>query len=144
MQEFLRACHDVVKDAGAEQLANKMGMSHVSLLQRANPDNDAHKLTINHLYQILLHSQDLRPLQELAHEFGFHLVAREVTPAECLANATLALASEAADVTKAAIEALDDGVVTRLEAKRIEREGEEAKKKIDVVIATAKAKAGAR
>ncbi|MBD9675554.1 Rha family transcriptional regulator [Pseudomonas sp. PDM18] len=144
MQEFLRACHDAVEDAGAKELAAKMGLPHVSLLQRANPDNDSHKLTINHLYQILLHTKDLRPLQELAHAFGFHLVAREVTPAECLANATLAMASEAADVTKAAIEALEDGVVTRIEAKRIEREGEEAKMKIDVVIATAKAKAGAR
>lgn len=144
MQGFLRSCHDTVKDYGAEELANQMGMSHVSLLQRANPDNDSHKLTINHLYQILLHTNDLRPLQELAHSFGFNLVAREVTPAENLANATLAMASEAADVTKAAIEALEDGVVTQLEAKRIEREGEEAKRKIDIVIETARAKVGSR
>jgi len=142
MQQFLRACHDTVKDYGAEKLAGQMGLPHVSLLQRANPDNDSHRLTINHLYQILLHTGDLRPLQELAHAFGFHLVAREVAPEECLANATLAMASEAADVTKAAIEALADGVVTRMECKRIEREGEEAKNKIDVVIATARAKVG--
>lgn len=144
MQEFLRACHDAVEDAGAKELAAKMGLPHVSLLQRANPDNDSHKLTINHLYQILLHTGDLRPLQELAHNFGFHLVRRDVQPADCLANATLAMASEAADVTKAAIEALADGVVTRIEFKRIEREGREAQDKIEVVIETARAKVGVR
>jgi len=142
MQEFLRACHDVVKDAGAEELANKMGMAHVSLLQRANPDNDSHKLTINQLYQILLHTGDLRPLQELARGFGFHLVPRDVQPAACLATATLSMASEAADVTKAAIEALEDHVITRLEFKRIEREGREAQHKIEVVIETARQKSG--
>ncbi|MOA16744.1 hypothetical protein D3C78_1369730 [compost metagenome] len=84
----------------------------------------------------------MRALRALAHEFGFDLVAREVTPATTLAAATLSMASEAADVTKAAIEAMEDGVVTRLELARIEREGEEAKNKIDVVIATAKAKVG--
>ncbi|MNG39319.1 hypothetical protein D3C84_1273490 [compost metagenome] len=52
------------------------------------------------------------------------------------------MASEAADVTKAAIDAMGDGVITRMEVVRIEREGEEAKNKIDVVIATAKAKVG--
>lgn len=142
MQEFLRACHNTVKDAGAEQLAGKMGLPHVSLLQRANPDNDSHKLTINHLYQILLHTDDMRPLRALAHEFGFDLVARDIPPSPCLAQATLSMASEVADVTKAAIDALGDGVITRLEAARIEREGEEAKQKIDVVVATALAKVG--
>ena len=142
MQDFLRACHDTVADADPKSLASKMGLPHVSLLQRANPDNDSHKLTINHLYQILLHTNDVRPLRALAHEFGFDLVAREVTPATTLADATLSMASEAADVTKAAIEAMADSVVTRLELARIEREGEEAKNKIDVVIATAKAKVG--
>ena len=51
MEQFLRACHDAVKDAEPKRLASQMGLPHVSLLQRANPDNDAHKLTINHLYQ---------------------------------------------------------------------------------------------
>ena len=63
-------------------------------------------------------------------------------PAACLATATLSMASEAADVTKAAIEALEDHVITRLEFKRIEREGREAQHKIEVVIETARQKSG--
>ncbi|MCU9947526.1 phage regulatory CII family protein [Pseudomonas sp. PDM13] len=138
----MRSCHDTVKDNDSARLAPMMGLSQVSLLQRANPDNDAHKLTINHLFQILLHTKDMRPLKALAEEFGFDLVQREVAPADCLMQATLGAASEAADVTKAAIEALEDGVVTRMEVARLEREAEEAKQKIDVVVATARSKIG--
>lgn len=142
MERFMRSCHDTVKDNDSARLATMMGLSQVSLLQRANPDNDAHKLTINHLFQILLHTGDMRPLAALAGEFGFDLVQREVAPADCLMQATLGAASEAADVTKAAIEALEDGVVTRMEVARLEREAEEAKQKIDVVVATARSKIG--
>lgn len=42
MDKFLRACHDAVKDNEAKSLSAKMGVPHVSLLQRSNPDNDAH------------------------------------------------------------------------------------------------------
>lgn len=142
MERFMRSCHDTVKDNDSARLAPMMGLSQVGLLQRANPDNDAHKLTINHLFQILLHTNDMRPLRALAGEFGFDLVQREVAPADCLMQATLGAASEAADVTKAAIEALEDGVVTRMEVARLEREAEEAKQKIDVVVATARSKIG--
>lgn len=142
MERFMRSCHDTVKDNDSARLAPMMGLSQVALLQRANPDNDAHKLTINHLFQILLHTGDMRPLAALAGEFGFDLVQREVAPADCLMQATLGAASEAADVTKAAIEALEDGVVTRMEVARLEREADEAKQKIDVVVATARSKIG--
>ena len=41
MEDFLRACQGAVLDNEAKTLAAKMGVAHVSLLQRANPDNDA-------------------------------------------------------------------------------------------------------
>lgn len=62
MEDFLRACHTTVKESGAEELAGKMCMAHVSLLQRSNPDNAGHHLTIEHLFGILLHTGDMRPL----------------------------------------------------------------------------------
>ncbi|MFV3368434.1 phage regulatory CII family protein [Pseudomonas sp. NY15435] len=145
MQELMRAIYDVVDERGATKIAEGASFSSRTLLsQKANPDYDSHKMNVEELHRIMDFTKDIRPLKAWAEFFGFDLVQRSVEPADCLANATLAMASEAADVTKAAIEALDDGVVTRQEAKRIEREGEEAKRKIDVVIATAKAKAKAR
>lgn len=145
MQEIMRAIYDVVDENGATKIAQGASFSSRTLLsQKANPDYDSHKMNVEELHRIMDFTKDLRPLKAWAEFFGFDLVPRSVEPADSLANATLALASEAADVTKAAIEALEDGVVTRIEAKRIEREGEEAKKKIDIVIETARAKVGSR
>ncbi|WJN60913.1 phage regulatory CII family protein [Pseudomonas sp. SO81] len=122
MEQFLRACHDAVKDAEPKRLAGQMGLPHVSLLQRSNPDNDAHKLTINHLYQILLHTQDMRPLAALAAEFGFNLVAKEGAEAVNLSAAVLHMHAEVADVTKAVTVAMADGRVSQVEKAMIRRE----------------------
>ena len=98
MEDFLRACHTTVKESGAEELAGKMCMAHVSLLQRSNPDNAAHHLTIEHLFGVLLHTQDMRPLIALADQFGFDLVAREKPVAKPLMVALGHLSAECGDV----------------------------------------------
>lgn len=136
MEQFLRACHDAVKDAEPKRLASQMGLPHVSLLQRANPDNDAHKLTINHLYQILLHTQDMRPLAALAAEFGFTLVAKEGAEAVNLSVAVLHMHAEVADVTKAVTAALDDGRVSQVEKAMIRREITGVRESLDVLEAS--------
>src|SRR5690554_7470943 len=86
MEDFLRATQAAVLDNEAKVLATKMGLPHVSLLQRANPDNDSHNLTIQHLFGILLHSGDMRPLRALADAFGFDLVSREAVTAKDLSG----------------------------------------------------------
>lgn len=138
MEDFLRACHDVVKDGEAKKLAAAMGLPHVSLLQRANPDNDAHKLTINHLYQILLHTGDMRPLAALADAFGFELVAKEQPKAEQLTTAVLHMHSEVADVTRAVTAALEDGHVSQTEKALIKREIAEAQQSLSVLVESVK------
>ncbi|WP_061238207.1 phage regulatory CII family protein [Ectopseudomonas composti] len=139
MDDFLRACHDAVKDADAKRLAADMGLPHVSLLQRANPDNDAHKLTINHLFQILTHSGDMRPLQALAAEFGYELVAKEAVAAQNLPQAVLHMHAEVADVTKSVTDALEDGRVSSTEKALIKREIAGARKALDVLEQSVKA-----
>lgn len=136
MEKFMRACHDAVKDSEAKQLAAQMGLPHVSLLQRANPDNDAHKLTINHLYQILLHTQDIRPLLALAAEFGFSLVAKEGAAPKAISTAVLGMHSEVADVTTQITKAIEDGHVSETEKKLIKREIGGARESLDVLEAS--------
>lgn len=136
MEAFLRACHDTVKDSEAKQLAAQMGLPHVSLLQRANPDNDAHKLTINQLYQILLHTGDMRPLQALAGEFGFALVAKDGVEAKAVTAAALGMHSEVADVTTSITKALEDGHVSQTEKKLIKREIGGARRSLDILEAS--------
>lgn len=139
MEDFLRACRDAVKDNEPKDLAAKMGLPHVSLLQRANPDDDAHRLTVEHLFGILLHAKDMRPLQALAAEFGYELVAKAVVEAKNLTSALLHMSAEVADVTRAVTNALDDGHVSQTEKHLIKRELAGARESLEVLEASVKA-----
>jgi len=115
MEDFLRACHTTIKESGAEELAGKMCMAHVSLLQRSNPDNAAHHLTIEHLFGVLLHTQDMRPLMALADQFGFDLVAREKPVAKPLMVALGHLSAECGDVGRLIFDAAADNHISQHE-----------------------------
>ncbi|MFL6873843.1 phage regulatory CII family protein [Pseudomonas marginalis] len=115
MEDFLRACHTTIKESGAEELAGKMCLAHVSLLQRSNPDNAAHHLTIEHLFGILLHTGDMRPLKALADQFGFELVAKVAPAPKALTASLIHVGKEVADLTIAIHEALDDNHVSATE-----------------------------
>jgi hypothetical protein len=136
MDKFLRACHDAVKDNEAKSLSAKMGVPHVSLLQRANPDNDAHRLTIEHLFGILLHTGDMRPLQALANEFGFDLVAKNKPSPKALTASMINVGKEVADLTIAVHEALEDNHVSQFEKSAIGREIGHVRESLDVMEAS--------
>lgn len=139
MEDFLRACHTTVKESGAEELAGKMCMAHVSLLQRSNPDNAAHHLTIEHLFGILLHTQDMRPLLALAAGFNFKLAAKDQPAAIDVHQALGHVALEISEVTVETHRAMADGRVDQMERARILREIAEAEKALDVLKASVKA-----
>ena len=115
MEDFLRACHTTIKESGAEVLAGKMCMAHVSLLQRSNPDNAAHHLTIEHLFGVLLHTGDMRPLLALADQFGFDLVSREKPTAKPLMVALGHLSAECGDVGRLIFDATADNHISQHE-----------------------------
>ncbi|CAG8864131.1 MULTISPECIES: phage regulatory CII family protein [Pseudomonas] len=115
MEDFLRACHTTIKESGAEELAGKMCMSHVSLLQRSNPDNAAHHLTIEHLFGVLLHTSDMRPLTALADQFGFDLIAREKPAVKPLMVALGQLSAECGDVGRLIFDAAEDNHISQHE-----------------------------
>ena len=133
MDDFLRATHNTVKDNDAKVLAAKMGLPHVSLLQRSNPDDDAHRLTVEHLYGILLHSGDMRPLAALAADFGFDLVAREKPAAQELTSAALHMNAEVADVMRLVTNIIDRGFATQSDRADAAREISEAVESLVVV-----------
>jgi hypothetical protein len=133
MEDFLRACHTTVKESGAEDLAGKMCMAHVSLLQRSNPDNAAHHLTIEHLFGILLHTGDMRPLMTLANQFGFDLVKKEAPAPKTLTASMMLVGKEIADLTIAVHSALYDGHVSQIEKQGIRKEIEHVRSELDVM-----------
>ncbi|MBH3464446.1 Rha family transcriptional regulator [Pseudomonas carnis] len=139
MEDFLRACHTTIKESGAEELAGKMCLAHVSLLQRSNPDNAAHHLTIEHLFGILLHTGDMRPLQALASEFGFDLVSKSTPEPQALTKSLINVGKEVADLTIAVHEALDDNHVSSFEKSLIRQEINHVRQSLDVMDASVKA-----
>lgn len=139
MEEFLRATQSAVLDGEAKVLASKMGIAHVGLLQRANPDNEAHHLTIEHLFGILLHTQDMRPLAVLAESFGFDLVARVGPKPRELTASLVNVGKEIADLTIAVHAALDDNHVSTFEKAQIRVEIDHVRKSLDVMDASVKA-----
>lgn len=133
MENFLRACQSAVLDNEAKVLAAKMGVPHVSLLQRANPDNDAHHLTIEHLYGVLLHTGDMRPLRDLAAEFGFDLVAKQAPAPKALTASMMNVGKEVADLTLAVHKALEDNHVNSEEKAEIISEIGHVRHELDVM-----------
>ena len=133
MDDFLKAIHDAVIDAGAKDLARKMGCSHVALLQRANPNTPDHRMNVEQLFQVLLHSGDMRPLVALAAEFGFELEAKEQAARKSPVSALMDAAAEFADVTRATHDALEDGHVSSFEKERIRKEIAEVRQAMDVL-----------
>lgn len=139
MDDFLRACQNAVLDNEAKVLAAKMGVAHVSLLQRANPDNDAHHLTVEHLFGILLHTGDMRPLQALAAQFGFDLVSKETPKPQVLTTSLINVSKEVADLTIAVHDALADNHVNAFEKNMIRQEITHVRQSLDVMEASVKA-----
>lgn len=139
MEDFLRACQSAVLDNEAKTLAAKMGVPHVGLLQRANPDNEAHHLTVEHLFGILLHTGDMRPLMALANGFGFDLVSREAPKPQALTSSLINVGKEVADLTIAVHQALDDNHVSTFEKSLIRQEIDHVRKSLDVMAASVKA-----
>lgn len=133
MEDFLRACQNAVLDNEAKALAGQMGVPHVSLLQRANPDNDAHHLTVEHLFGILLHTGDMRPLEALAEYFHFDLVKRAPPLPKALTSSLMHVGKEVADLTLAVHGALGDGHVSMIEKQAIRREIAHVRHELDVM-----------
>lgn len=139
MEEVHRAIHETVLASGPKELAHKMGMSHTTLLNRANPNDDTHRLNVEQLLQIMLHSGDASVLRAMAAEFGFELVEKQAPQATGLTAALLSMSAEVADVTRAVADALQDGKVSQTEKQLIKRELLGARESLDVLEASIKA-----
>lgn len=122
MQNFLKACDDVVGEANTKALATLMNMPAVSLLQRANANYDGAWFNVKHLYALLLHSQDMRPLAALADEFGYAVVKRQLPAAIDVYQALSKVSLEISELTVETHGAMGDGRVDQVERQRILRE----------------------
>lgn len=133
MDDFTRALHDTVLKAGAKDLARQMGVSHVSLLQRTNPNDDAHQTTVGQYYQILRHSGDLSSLRALAAEFDHDLEPKRPTEALSITDALMRMHVDVADVTRVTADAMADGRITQAEKRAVLLEIDDAIRSLDAL-----------
>lgn len=138
MEHFLKACHDVVKSAETKKLAELMSMPQVSLLQRSNSENDAHWFNVKHLYALLLHSGDMRPLAALAESFGYAITKKEAPAAIDVHQALGRVSLEISEVTVETHAAMADGRVDQVERARILKEITQAQAALDQLKASVK------
>jgi hypothetical protein len=138
MLDFLKACHSVVQDADTKNLATLLGMPPVSLLQRGNADYDGAWFNVKHLYALLLHTEDMRPLAALAEEFGYVITKTELPAAIGVQQALGKVAFEISELTIETHSAMADGRVDQIERARILREIDHAEKALAQLKASVK------
>lgn len=138
MEEIHRAIHEALLDAGPKQVAHQMGTSHTNLLNRANPNDDTHRLNVEQFLQILVHTNDMRPLAALAAEFGYDLVQRGEPAVIALQDARELLSKEHAELTLAMHSAMADGHMSRSERATVAKEAEDVRASAAAVIAAVK------
>lgn len=138
MLNFLKACDDVVDEADQKPFAKLMNMPVVSMQQRANANYDGAWFNVKHLYALLLHSQDMRPLAALAEEFGHTIVKRELPAAICVHQALGKVSFEISELTIETVGAMGDGRVDQVERQRILREIDHAEQALAQLKASVK------
>jgi hypothetical protein len=121
MEQVHRAIHEAVLDTGPKQLAHLMGMSHTALLNRSNPNDDSHRLTLEQFLQILVHSKNSEPLEFLASALGYALVPLAPLESKSLFDSLLDLVAESGDICRAVRDAMAGGRVTKNEKKQIHK-----------------------
>lgn len=115
MHDFLKACDNVVGEANTKDLATLMNMPPVSLLQRANANYDGAWFNVKHLYALLLHTSDMRPLMALANEFECDVVPRKRPEPKPLMSALCHLTAECGDVGRLIFDATADNHISQHE-----------------------------
>lgn len=138
MQIFLNAIDDVVDEAKTKELATLMIMSPVSLRQRANANYDNAWFNVKHLYALIMHTRDMRPLVALAEEFGHDIVQRIQPTPICVHLALSKVSFEISELTVETHSAMSDGRVDQIERQRILREIDHAEQALAQLKASVK------
>lgn len=125
MDQIDQATHDIVhkSDLTAKQIADRLGMSHQTLINKANHNAEFHKMTVREAFSIQLLTGNHALVKAMKAELDMHL--KEEKPAgilECALNA----AKEHGDVVGAVQAALADGRLSDRERADVFREIEEA------------------
>lgn len=143
MDRVLWAIYDAVHQYGVRELAEKMRITPQTLVNKVNPEQEAHALTFDQLLMVVEFTKSRAILDALAERAGID------QPTECAPTLTLAVlkaSKESSDVLAVFERKAGDGVWSLSDAKALEREAGEAIAALGCAVASsyALAKAGGR
>lgn len=129
MDSLDRAIYDIVhnSDITAKGIADRLGLSHQILLNKANPNNDSHKMTVRESFAIQVITGNQAVVNAMQAELT--LSKRKTAPASVLA-CVLNAGKEHGDVLESIQLALEDDVITESEKVGIFKEIDEAEESL--------------
>ena len=119
---------------GAKRLAQVMGLRYQTLINKCNPHDETHKLTLREALAMMLVTGDTRIIEAMAAELGGTFQSNGPRPGRDLLSALLNADAEHGDVGRAIRDAFADGQLTARELAEIQREVSEAKRALDELL----------
>lgn len=110
---------------GSVALAPRMGMSSSILSNKLNPNISTHHLTLAEAMRLMALTGDHRMLVAMASELGYMVKPIEAAADEGPMHAVTHTIAEFGQLVTAVTDAIDDGKVTLLEQRRIDKELED-------------------
>lgn len=107
---------------GARALAARIGVNPAVLSNRLNPNNHDHRLTVRDLMAIMTMSADHRALHAICMEFGYVAMPLPTITDETTVEAIADTCQEFGEFLHTVTDALADGVITKIELRRIRTE----------------------
>lgn len=135
MDQIDIAVHGVVHSSpdSAKQIASKLGMSYQVLVNKVNPNNETHKLTLREVVAIMLITDDVRILKAMGSELGCSVERRSDCPARDVMEAALNASIEHNDVQQAILKGMQDKRLSEREKAGILLQVHEAREALDHV-----------
>lgn len=124
MDSLDQAIYDIVhkSDIKAKGIADRLGMTHQILINKANPNSDYHKMTVREAHAIQLITGNHAVVSAMQTELN--LQERKTAPASVLAS-VLNAGKEHGDVLASIQDAMADGQITEREKSEIFKEIDE-------------------
>lgn len=124
-------------------LAKTMGLNEQSLRNKVCPTNEIAKVSVQELRSMMLITQDVQALRVLAHDLGFQLIGHEVKSISVF-DALLNFSKEQGDIAASIQVAFADNFFSEREYCDVEKEIQQAKHALDVLLQSILMKKGKR
>ena len=134
-----QAAYETIHSAegGGKVIAAKLGISYQVLMNKVNPNNSTHHLSLSESVNLIRASSDTRIIEAMANEFGgtFVPLANLSEAPPNLISDLATMAAEFGALMREVAEDVSDGQVSDNELARVEREAANLRHALAVLLA---------